>query len=197
MKGGASNSESRAGSCHSGEPEPEPHVEQDEGAALQWTTTGSRVVPSAARKPYRLLALEGEKGAVFCRVHDELSRSRLPHLSEHGTLEFATRSLLRMFNLTVFRISERRASMVGPGDYYGNVEAPHAHSHTVTLGGPDETPPVFVPHPIEQAAQPVKAAQPPPPILPKVEEKKKSNMNDPVPPLPPPMGGMAAKAGGA
>ena len=93
---------------------------------------------------YRLLTLEGETGAVFCRVHDEISRRTLPGRSEKGTWEFATRSLMRMRNLTVFRGRDRSASMVGPGDYYCNVEQPHASCFTIEF---EDLFPKFVPLP--------------------------------------------------
>ena len=67
----------------------------------------------------RLLFLNGEKGTVACRVSAPISRT-LPRVSEDKTLEFATRSFLRMSNLCAVR-GIPDCSMVGPCDYFGNL----------------------------------------------------------------------------
>lgn len=67
----------------------------------------------------RLLLLEGEKGTVACRINQAMCRT-LPRLSDDWTLEFATRSFLRMSNLIAIR-GIPGSSMVGPCDYFGNL----------------------------------------------------------------------------
>jgi hypothetical protein len=67
----------------------------------------------------RLLFLNGEKGTVACRVSAPVSRT-LPRISKDKTLEFATRSFLRLSNLRAVR-GAPGASMVGPCDYLGNL----------------------------------------------------------------------------
>lgn len=83
-------------------------------------------------KGYRILALEGDSGCVFCRVHGEMQRT-LPSLSANGSIEFATRTLLRMANITVARQLGRDRSMVGPLDYLANLEQPERFLYTILL----------------------------------------------------------------
>ena len=113
--------------------------------------TTATTTPQKKPPPYRLLTLEGQTGAVFCRVHDTRAQRTMPSLSDAGRFECATRSLLRMFNLAVFRGRDRAGSMVGPGDYFCNVERPHASLFTIEIG-PDWAAgsplPRFVPHPL-------------------------------------------------
>ncbi|MDP1608256.1 MAG: hypothetical protein Q8L98_02950 [Chlamydiales bacterium] len=62
----------------------------------------------------------------------------IPRFSDNGTLESATRSLLRMQNLTAVR-GAPGASMIGPVDYLGNLEEPHKYLYTIT----NQFPPLF------------------------------------------------------
>ena len=83
----------------------------------------------------RLLLLDGDNGTVACRVYGNLMSGTLPRFSEDGSLESATRSLLRMNNLTAVR-GIRGASMVGPIDYLGNLEQPHKYLYMIQNGFP-------------------------------------------------------------
>jgi hypothetical protein len=105
----------------------------DAAPAVAAADATSRGDATGDQPQYRLLALEGESGCVFCRLHDPRSRSRLPQLSDKGVVECATRTLLRMANVTAVRQLDRRASMVGPGDYFCNVERPGHFCFTIEL----------------------------------------------------------------
>ena len=89
-------------------------------------------------KPTRLLLLDGDDGTVACRIYGSLMSATIPKFSENWRLESATRSLLRMQNLTAVR-GIPGASMVGPLDYLGNLEKPHAYLYTIR----EEFPPAF------------------------------------------------------
>lgn len=80
----------------------------------------------------RLLFLDGADGSVACRVHGRQQQSTWPRISMHKRLECATRSFLRLRNLVAVRGS-RGASMVGPTDYYGNLENPDRYSYIITI----------------------------------------------------------------
>lgn len=91
----------------------------------------------------RLLLLDGDDGTVACRVYGRLMSGTMPRFSADWRLEFATRSLLRMENLTAVR-GVPGASMVGPVDYLGNLEEPHKYLYTIN----DQFPPTFYRRPI-------------------------------------------------
>lgn len=86
----------------------------------------------------RLLLLDGDDGTIACRVYGRLMSATIPRFSDNGTLESATRSLLRMQNLTAVR-GAPGASMIGPVDYLGNLEEPHKYLYTIT----NQFPPLF------------------------------------------------------
>ncbi len=86
-------------------------------------------------EPKRLLLLDGDNGSVACRVYGGLMSATIPRFSENKTLESATRSLMRMKNLTAVR-GLPGASMVGPADYLGNLESPHQYLYTIQNGFP-------------------------------------------------------------
>jgi len=83
----------------------------------------------------RLLLLDGDDGTVICRIHDPQCCATLPRLSPNGRIECASRSILRLKNLIAVRGS-RGHSMIGPIDYFGNLEKPHEHSYTVCVSDP-------------------------------------------------------------
>lgn len=89
-------------------------------------------------EPKRLLLLDGDDGTVACRVYGHLMSATIPRFSDNWTLESATRSLLRMQNLTAVR-GVSGASMVGPVDYLGNLEEPHKYLYTIE----NQFPPLF------------------------------------------------------
>jgi hypothetical protein len=93
--------------------------------------------------PTRLLLLDGDDGSVACRIYGNLLSATIPRFSENGTMESATRSLLRMKNLTAVR-GVPGASMVGPIDYFGNLEEPHLYLYTIQNGFP----PIFYRRPV-------------------------------------------------
>lgn len=99
-------------------------------------------------KKYRVLSLQGEMGTVFCRIHDPKTYSTFPRFSQAGNLECATRSFLRMKNLVVVRRNDRTTSMIGPGDYFGNIEKPHKKGITIDI---KDGFPTIVQHPLEEA----------------------------------------------
>lgn len=99
------------------------------------THISEKAVTSSSKPPMRLLLLDGDNGTVACRVHDRLTSSTFPKRSDHGSLESATRSLLRMKNLIAVR-GVPGASMVGPVDYLGNLEAPDQYVYTIQNGFP-------------------------------------------------------------
>ncbi len=86
-------------------------------------------------EPKRLLFLDGDDGSIACRVYGNLMSATIPKFSNNGVLESATRSLLRMKNLTAIR-GIPGASMVGPIDYLGNLEEPHKYLYTIQNGFP-------------------------------------------------------------
>lgn len=93
----------------------------------------------------RLLLLDGDEGTVACRIYGTLLSGTIPRFSDNGTLESATRSLLRMKNLTAVR-GIPGASMVGPIDYFGNLEDPHQYLYTIE----NNFPPLFYRQPISE-----------------------------------------------
>lgn len=84
------------------------------------------------RKPLRYLIMDGEAGYVVCRLHN--GHNTVPKLSEARVFESASRTILRMNNLCVFR-GIPGASMVGPLNYYGNLENPHLYNYTISIDG--------------------------------------------------------------
>lgn len=85
----------------------------------------------------RVLLLDGADGSVACRIHKTEQNGTLPRFSNHGRIECVTRSFLRLSNLTAVRGS-KAASMVGPTDYWGNLECPHRYSYIIHIN--DGTP---------------------------------------------------------
>lgn len=81
---------------------------------------------------FKLLALDGNDGTVFCRVHGKSLTSIIPHTTENGVIEWSVRSRLRLENLKAVRGSPNK-SMVGPCDYYGNWEVPYGKSFTINI----------------------------------------------------------------
>lgn len=81
---------------------------------------------------YRLLSLKGEDGVIKCRVRG-LSKNLLPTRSENGVFEYFYRTYARTRNLTAVRGSEEGSRMLGPCDYFGNLEKPHLHEYTIQI----------------------------------------------------------------
>ena len=82
----------------------------------------------------RLLPLQGESGILCTRVYT--SYQTIPYLSTNNRLECATRSILRLKNLVAVR-GIPGAGMIGPCDYYGNLEKPD--ENLFTFGIEDKT----------------------------------------------------------
>ncbi len=99
--------------------------------------------PDTFSQPKRLLLLDGDDGTIACRIYGNLLSGTIPRFSDNWTLELATRSLLRMKNLTAVR-GFPGASMVGPLDYFGNLENPHQYLYTIE----SQFPPLFSRQPI-------------------------------------------------
>ncbi|MDI1352112.1 MAG: hypothetical protein PSV35_04980 [bacterium] len=88
--------------------------------------------PIFSRNKMRLLFLDNGSGSVACRIHGETHLSTLPRLSEYNRIEYATGSLMRMNNLAAVR-GKRGASMIGPADYYGNLEKPNQCAYSIAI----------------------------------------------------------------
>lgn len=106
------------------------------------------ICPGTYETPKRLLLLDGDDGTVACRIYGGLLSGTIPRFSDNGTIESATRTLLRMNNLTAVR-GVPGASMVGPVDYFGNLENPHQYLFTIK----NEFPPLFYRQPIPDGNQ--------------------------------------------
>lgn len=89
-------------------------------------------IVATSKSSYRLMLLNGQQGTLACRVRGECAATA-PRLSRHWVFEGATRSILRMINLKTARGTAPGAKMMGPCDYFGNVEAPHNHSYTIDI----------------------------------------------------------------
>lgn len=87
---------------------------------------------ATCKDPYRLMLLNAQYGSVACRVRGE-SSATIPRLSRQWVSELATRSILRMINLKTSRGETPDAQMMGPCDYFGNLEAPHKHLYTIDI----------------------------------------------------------------
>lgn len=106
--------------------------------------------PASFDQATRLLLLDGDDGTVACRIYGNTMSATIPRFSDNWTVECASRSILRMNNLIAVR-GLPGASMVGPMDYFGNLENPHQYLYTIQ----NSFPPVFYRTPItnENAAR--------------------------------------------
>jgi hypothetical protein len=102
--------------------------------------------PIFSNDQIRVLFLDSNEGSVACRIHGQIHSSTLPRLSEYSRVECATRSLLRMNNLAAVR-SEPGSSMIGPADYFGNVEKPNQHTFSIDI---IDGKPMMYRHPLEK-----------------------------------------------
>lgn len=91
------------------------------------------IVIQAKKERLALLMLDGANGTVACRIHDEKTSKTFPPLSENGTIECATRTLMRMSHLKAVRGGVRGASMIGPADYFGNLETPDQYAYSISI----------------------------------------------------------------
>lgn len=103
--------------------------------ATHCSLLASEPTQASYSKETRLLLLDGDDGTVACRIYGYLMSATIPRFSDNWTLESATRSLLRMNNLTAVR-GIPGASMVGPADYFGNLESPHQYLYVIKNGFP-------------------------------------------------------------
>jgi hypothetical protein len=94
-----------------------------------------------SKDPYRLLLLKGERGVVACKVRGDYSAT-FPHLSTGNIIESITRTYLRARNLIAVRGTVPGSRMIGPCDYFGNLEAPHQHHYTIHID--DQGVPAFL-----------------------------------------------------
>jgi hypothetical protein len=106
-----------------------------------------QITQASFSEPSRLLLLDGDDGTVACRIYGTLMSATIPRFSDNWTLECATRSLLRMNNLTAVR-GVPGASMVGPVDYFGNLEEPHKYLYTIE----NKFPPLFYRRPVSDGS---------------------------------------------
>ncbi len=95
----------------------------------------------------RMLCLRGDDGAFVCRLAD--GWSTVPNLKDEGRMTFASRSILRLNNIALFRHrpvdGDLRTSMVGPNHYFGVLDS--IHTHALTLRYTDAGMPYFVKEP--------------------------------------------------
>jgi hypothetical protein len=98
----------------------------------------SQMTQASFYEAKRLLLLDGDDGTVACRIYGNLMSVTIPMFSDNWTVESASRSFLRMKNLSAVR-GVPGASMVGPVDYFGNLEEPHKYLYTIQ----DGFPPIF------------------------------------------------------
>ena len=91
-----------------------------------------------------MLCLRGDDGAFVCRLAD--GWSTVPTLKKDGRMALASRSILRLNNIALFRHfpvdGDLRTSMVGPNHYFGVLDSIHAHA--LTLRYTDAGMPYFV-----------------------------------------------------
>lgn len=80
------------------------------------------------------MPLWGGKGPLWCLVQNCEQHNTLPRLSRDGRWECASRSLLRMRNLATRRGNGDGSRMMGPLNYYGNLEEPHKWTYELLLG---------------------------------------------------------------
>lgn len=88
-------------------------------------------MPALSMQQKRLLFVDGDKGSVATRIYGDPTKT-FPRFSEQKRIEMATRSLARLKNLSAVR-GEPEASMVGPADYFGNLETPSEKLYTVRI----------------------------------------------------------------
>lgn len=95
-----------------------------------------------SRGNYHSLPLVGENGTIRCRVRG-VSANPVPKFSPTLRVEFLMRTLARLKNLIAVRGNKEGARMIGPCDYYGNLENPHLHAYTIEI---KEGMPAFIQH---------------------------------------------------
>ena len=88
--------------------------------------------PVTSRGEFRLLKLKSDQGGVYCRVRGEPS-GRLPRLSREKVVECSARTNLRLQNLVAVRGNEPGTRMIGPCDYFGNIESPDQYKFTIEI----------------------------------------------------------------
>lgn len=94
------------------------------------THTGVKVFDHGDKGRVRLLFLKGDEGWIATRIHSRITYGTLPSKSPHASrIELATRSNARLRNLAAVR----KGGMVGPADYYGNLEEPHKKLYTIKI----------------------------------------------------------------
>lgn len=93
----------------------------------------------------RLLCLKGQAGTLACRVHDPLSTNILPERSPWGRLKYAWLSEEKMNNLVAVR-GRPGAGMVGPADYFYDLERSDQYLYTIDIS--PKRFPVLTQHPL-------------------------------------------------
>lgn len=109
---------------------------------------------ATSKSPYRLLPLKGEQGTVACRVRGK-SSLRGFHFSKNKVIESILRSFLRLRRLVAVRGGNAGSRMIGPCDYFGNLEQSHRYFYTISID--QEGIPAFLQHsrpPCEEENEP-------------------------------------------
>lgn len=85
-------------------------------------------------KKFRHLVFNQAGGELACRVHGVGSYT-IPRLTKDLDVSFATRTILRMRNLVVFRGEGmgKNSHMLGPCDFFGALEKPHRYLYTIDI----------------------------------------------------------------
>ncbi|CAM2824024.1 hypothetical protein [Legionella worsleiensis] len=98
--------------------------------------------------PPDLLCLKGEAGTLACRVHDPLYAQYLPqHTGPWGRRKYAWLSEEKMNNLVAVR-GRPGAGMVGPADYFGDLDRSDLYRYTIDIGA--NFIPRFTQHPLDE-----------------------------------------------
>jgi hypothetical protein len=87
---------------------------------------------------FRFLCLDGDTGSVHCKIWGIDRSGTIPRISTLSRVwNCATRSYLRMRRLIAVRTSKnnkiKMSKMLGPLDYYGDLESPINKNHSFTI----------------------------------------------------------------
>ena len=92
----------------------------------------------------RVLILSKDDGSIACWIHDPITYHTWPNFSPYGVFECATRTIARLNNLTIVR-NNKNCSMLGPCNYYGNLESAHLNMYTIVI---ENGVPIWYSHPV-------------------------------------------------
>jgi hypothetical protein len=111
---------------------------ESEGSVLETEPLSAKkssyLIKKAAtqKQGFKVLKLKGDEGTIECKIYG-ISGRIFPHISREYRMEFKLRSYLRLRNLTAFRGKKVGARMIGPLEYYGNLERPDKYLYTIEI----------------------------------------------------------------